>query len=173
MAIPRSQFLEILKDSYSAYYSIHDDPNELGTELPLAFRADYASRDERYWLTKSVKMWGNEKNEYAYIFAADSFTPELAGQCIEWAWQDGIPRVKPHSEHQCTNVKVIFIADAVNEETAAVVRKKSLTKNYKFGLHGYSNLLSGIMDLGTEKTVTNREGHELVPYFKKLFAARA
>ena len=65
------------------------------------------------------------------------------------------------------------LGDTVDEETAKTVRRKSFTKNYRFGLHGYSNLLSGIVDLGTEKTVTNREGHELVPYFKKLFAARA
>ena len=173
MAIPRSVFTEILKDSYSAYYSIHEDPDELGTDLPLVFRADYAVRDERYWLTKSVKMWGNEKNEYCYLFEASSFSPELAERCMDWAWQDGIPRVKPHKEHQCTNIKVIFVADSVDDETAKAVRKKSLTKNYKYGLHGYSNLLTGITDLGTEKTVTNREGHELVPYFKKLFAARA
>ena len=83
MAIPRLTFLDILKDSYSAYYSIHDNPAELKTELPIAFRADYASRDERYWLTKSVKMWGNEKNEYAYVFAADSFTPEEAEACLK------------------------------------------------------------------------------------------
>ena len=106
---------------------------------------------ERYWLTKSVKMWGNEKNEYAYIFTADSFTPELAERCVEWAWEDGIPRVKPHSEHQCTNVKVIFIADSVSPETEKAVKKMSRTKNYRFGLHGYSNLLTGITDLGTEK----------------------
>ena len=81
MAIPRSTFIDILKDSYSAYYSIHDDPEEIDTELPLVFRADYASRDERYWLTKSVKFWGNEKNEYAYVFAADSFSPEMAERC--------------------------------------------------------------------------------------------
>ncbi|MBP5750141.1 MAG: hypothetical protein J6X24_05090 [Firmicutes bacterium] len=173
MAIPHSTFVEILKDSYSAYYSIHKNLGDLGTDLPLAFRADYAARDERYWLTKSVKMWGNEKNEYCYVFEADSFTPELAEACMDWAWKDGIPRVRPHSEHQCTNVKVVFIADSVDGETANTVRKKSQTKNYKFGLHGYSNLLTGITDLGTEKTVTNREGHELVPYFKKLFAARA
>ena len=173
MAIPLSEFIEILKDSYSAYYSIHDDPEELRPDLPIVFRADYVARDERYWLTKSVKIWGNEKNEHAYIFSADSFSPELAEQCIAWALEDGLPRVKPHSEHQCTNIKVIFIAGSVSEETAKTVQKKSFTKNYKFGLHGYSNLLTGITDLGTEKTVTNREGHELVPYFKKLFAARA
>lgn len=170
MAIPREQFIEILKDSYTAYYSVVEN---IDTDLPLAFRADYCSRDEKYWLTKSVKIWGNEKNEYCYIFSAESFTPELAHKCMDWAIADGIPRVKPHSEHQCTNIKVILIADSADEETAKAVQKKSFTKNYRFGLHGYSNLLTGLTDLGTEKTVTNREGHELVPYFKKLFAARA
>jgi hypothetical protein len=120
-----------------------------------------------------VKIWGNEKNEYCYIFAADAFTPELAQKCMDWAIKDGIPRVKPHSEHQCTNIKVVLIADSTDPDTVMAVRKKSFTKNYRFGLHGYSNLLAGLTDLGTEQTVTNREGHELVPYFKKLFAARA
>ncbi len=169
MAIARSDILDILKDSYGAYYTVHDD---VATELPLGFRADYVSRDEKYWLTKSVKVWGNEKNEYCYVFTAESFTPELAEKCIDWALQDGLPRVKPHSEHQCTNIKTVFVADHVDEKTAKLVQKKSFTKNYKFGLHGYSNLLAGIVDLGTEKIVTNREGHELGPYFKKLFAAR-
>jgi len=170
MAIPREQFLDILKDSFSAYYTIVEN---IDTDLPLAFRADYRLRDERYWLTKSVKIWGNEKNEYCYVFSAESFSPELADRCMNWAWEDGLPRVKPHAEHQCTNVKVIFIADSVSEETARTIKKKSATKNYKFGLHGYSNLLTGVTSLGTEKTVTNSAGHELVPYFKKLFAARA
>ena len=172
MAIPRSTFIDILKDSYSAYYSIRERDEVPETELPLAFRADYSSRDERYWLTKSVKMWGNEKNEFCYVFEADSFSPELAERCMEWAWEDGIPRVKPHGEHQCTNIKVIFIADSVSDETAKAIHRMGRTKNYRHGLHGYSNLLTGITDLGTEKTATNREGHELVPYFKKLFAAR-
>ena len=170
MAISRDKFLEVLKDSYSAYYSITED---VETDLPLVFRADYGARDERYWLTKSVKIWGNEKNEFAYVFSAGSFSSELADRCMEWALADALPRVRPHAEHQCTNIKVIFVADTVDAETAKAVQKKSFTKSYKFGLHGYSNLLTGVTDLGTEKTVTNKAGHELVPYFKKLFAARA
>ena len=170
MAIRRSDVLDILKDSYCAYYSIHENSE---TDLPLGFRADYLARDERYWLTKSVKIWANEKNEFAYVFISDRFSPQLADECIEWALADGLPRVKPHKEHQCTNIKVILVADSVDEETARTVRKKSFTKNYNHGFFGYSNLLAGIVDLGTEKTVTNRAGHEIEPYFKKLFAARA
>ena len=171
MSISRSDMLDILKDSYEAYYTIHEDAG-MTVDLPLSFRADYGARDERYWLSKSVKIWAAEKNEYCYVFSAESFTPELAERCIDWAWEDGMPRVKPHSEHQCTNVKVVFVSDCVSEEVARVVKKKHATKSYRHGLEGYSNLLTGAVDLETGKTVTNREGHELVPYFKKLFAAR-
>ena len=61
MAIERNTFLEVLKDAYSAYYSIV--PAEEGEE-PLSFRAEYRSRDESYFFVKSANIWGNEKNEY-------------------------------------------------------------------------------------------------------------
>ena len=170
MQIARDVFLEILKDAYSAYYTLRTD---VACEFPLAFRADYAARDERYWLTKSVKMWGNEKNEFCYVFAAESFDRALAEKCVDWAIADMRPRVRPHGEHQCTNVKVLFVADSLDREVQAFLKKKRFTKSYRFGLHGYTNLLAGAVDLTTQQTVTNPEGHELAPFIKKLFAARA
>ena len=169
MSIPRSVFLEVLKDSYSAYYSIAENGEG---ELPLAFRADYKARDEQYFFIKSAKIWGNEKNEFAYVFSAPQFDPALVQRCADWAWEDGIPRVKPHKEHQCTNIKVIFVADSMDEETGKAVKKLSRTKNYRFGLYGFSNLLAGAVNLSDSSSVTNREGHELSSYFRKLFAVR-
>ena len=61
MAIERSLFLEIVKDAYSAFYTIL--PPDEDPDLPLAFRADYLSRDESYFLVKSAQIWKNEKNE--------------------------------------------------------------------------------------------------------------
>ena len=64
MAIERSLFLEIVKDAYSAYYTII--PAE-ETELPLAFRADYNAQDERYFLTKSASIWRIPGSIRSYI----------------------------------------------------------------------------------------------------------
>ena len=169
MAIARHAMLEILRDSYSAYYTLCED---VQTELPLAFRADYRARDERYWLTKSVPIWGNEKNEYAYIFSAPRLEPELLRRCIDFAWADMLPRVQPHKEHQCTNAKVIFVADALDEDSVKSLQKDNRTRSYRLGLHGYSNLLTAAVDLTEQKTYTNKAGHELAAYFRKLFAAR-
>ena len=169
MAIERSVFLEVLKDSYGAYYNLAEN---VQTELPLVFRADYRARDERYWLTKSVQIWANEKNEYAYVFSAPAFTPETVARCIDYAWEDTLPRVKPHKEHQCTNAKVIFVADSLDRAAVKAVQGDNRSKSYKFGLHGYSNLLAAAVDLNEQKTYTNKAGYELAAYFKKLFAAR-
>ncbi len=169
MRIEREKFLNTLADSFSAYYDLHMAEGE--QELPLSFRADYFSRAERYWLTKNITIWGNETNEFAYVFSAPSFDQALAARCIDYALDDGLPMVKPHKEHQYTNIKVILLADSVEQDVARYVKKRSFSKSYKFSLHGFSTLKSAIVDLGSQKTVTNSAGHELVSYFSKLFAA--
>jgi len=170
MAIDREAFLATLEDSFSAYYNIV--PNEDETRLPLAFRADYYSRNEKYWLTKSVKIWGNETNEFAYIFAAPTFDAALVDDCIDYVLAEALPRVKPHKEHQYTNFKAIFIADSFDEAARKAVTRRSFSKSYHFSLHGYSTLLTAAVDLSEEKTVTNKAGYELVKYFRKLFGVR-
>ena len=45
MSLDRLQFLDALKDSYSAYYNIVESDSR--TELPLVFEADFFKRDER------------------------------------------------------------------------------------------------------------------------------
>ena len=169
MALDRESFLKVLEDSYSAYYNLN--PNEGMTELPLVLRADYFSRNEMYFLMKQNTIWGNETNEYLYLFSAERFDPDTVNKCIDFAIADMLPRVKPHKEHQYTNVKVILLADTVAPDVARYVKKRSFTKSYKFSFHGFSTLKSAIVDLGAQKTVTNSAGHELVDYFSKLFAA--
>lgn len=169
MGIEREKFLETLADSFGAYYDLHPVEQEL--EIPLKFRAHFYSRDERYWLSKNIPIWGNETNEFAYIFSAPSFDRELAARCIDYALNEALPLVKPHKEHQYTNVKVILLADSVDKDTAAYVKKRSFSKSYKFSFHGFSTLKSAIVDLGNKKTVTNAAGNELVAYFSKLFTA--
>jgi len=169
MSIDRTEFAEVLKDSYSAYYNI--TPRE-DSQLPLLFRADYFSRAEQYWLSKKITVWANETNEYAYIFSAPKFDTELADRCIDFALEEALPLVKPHKEHQFTNVKVLLLADSFDAETRKAVQKRKFTKSYNHSLHGFTNLHCAAVDMAEQKAYPNRAGHELAKYFSKLFAAR-
>ncbi|MBR4549696.1 MAG: hypothetical protein IKO83_07255 [Oscillospiraceae bacterium] len=171
MAIERNTFLEVLKDAYSAYYSI--SPAEAEGDLPLSFRAVYGARDELFFFVKSANIWGNEKNEYAYVFSAPTFDVETVSRCTDWALQDMLPRVKPHKEHQYTNAKVIFVADSLDDATARAVQKKRFSKSYgPFSLQGYTELITAAVDLSREKTFANPAGNDLPKFFGKLFALR-
>ena len=170
MAFDRLAFLGVLEDSYAAYYNIIKE--NLPEEFPIAFRADFYKRDERYWLTKSVKYYGNETNEFVYVFSADSFTGENADACIRYALEEGLPRVKPHKEHQYTNIKVIFIANEYEPEALKAISSFRFQKSYHFSLWGYYNLLTTAVDVNDEKVWTNPAGREMKKYFSKLFAAQ-
>ena len=173
MAIERQEFLEILRDSYSAYYNIIPPEQAAApADLPLIFRADYFSRLENYWFVKSMPVWGNETNEYAYVFSAPAFDRALVDRCVDFAIEDMLPRVKPHKEHQYTDVKAIFVADGFDETVRKAVQARSFTKNYKFSFHGFTRLHTAAVDLSESKAYTNKAGYALADYFKKLFASR-
>ncbi len=170
MAIERDTFIEVLKDAYSAYYTIK--PAE-ETDLPLSFRAEYAARDEQYFLSKSANIWGNEKNEYCYVFSALSFTAEEVKRCIDWALEDMLPKVKPHKEHQYTNAKLVFVADSFESDAIRAVQKAHFSKSYgPLSLHGYTELIAAAVDLSQSKAFANRAGNDLPKFFGKLFALR-
>ena len=171
MTFSREYFEKVLQESFSAYYNIYADEEFHG--LPLAFMAEYFSRAEKYWLTKSMVMYANETNEYAYIFSAPEFDVDTVERCMTLAIEDMLPRLKPHKEHQYTNCKVIFLADTLSKDVIKAVKRRKFTKSYgKLSLEGYTNLLAAAVDMSSSKTFTNAAGHELVKYFGKLFAAK-
>ena len=173
MAIDRATFLEIVKDAYSAYYTIL--PVEEGEEeLPLAFRAEYKVRDEQYFFVKSANIWSNEKYEYCFVFSAPSFDAALAEKCMDFSLQEMLPKVRPHKQHQYTNCKVILIADSIDDATMKTVQKKKFSRSYgPLSIHGYTELLCAAVDLEKRKAGANRCGRDLEAFFGKLFALRS
>ena len=169
MGFERVEFLTRLEDSYSAYYNIV--PPAEGIDVPLAFAAEYYQRGEKYWLSKNIHVWANEQNEFCYVFSAEFFDRASVIKCIEYALNEGLPRVKPHKEHQYTNIKTVFIASSYDEDAVQEVKNRSFTKSYNHSLWGYTNLLACTVNLSDERVVTNKAGYELKKYFRKLFKA--
>lgn len=170
MSLEREAFLDVVEDSYSAYYNIIKEG--LPQDLPMVFRGDFFQRAEKYWLSKKIPIYGNEMNEYVYVFSADSFDAGTVSKCIQFSMDDGLPRVKPHKEHQYTNIKALFIANEFEEAAIEDVRRRRFQKTYNHSLWGYSNLITVAVDASTEKVWFNAAGRDMKKYFSKLFAAQ-
>ena len=170
MAIDRVEFLSVLEDSYSAYYNIIRDG--IPSDYPLIFRADYFQRGERFWLSKSIPIYGNETNEFCYVFSSDAFGLDDVRRCIDFALEDGLPRVKPHKEHQYSNIKTVFVADSFSDEAVSEIRSRRFQKSYNHSFWGYSSLLTTAVDVAGQNVWVNREGRDMKKYIKKLFSAQ-
>lgn len=172
MNIDRSGFIELLESSYARNYNIIEDDPAFPEDLPVAFRAEYFQRDEKYWLSKKIHIYVNETNEYVYVFSAPSFDESLAQRCIQFALDDGLPRVQPHKEHQYTNVKALFVYESFTPEAVKSVRKRRLHQEYHHGFWGYTDLLLCGVNPQTEEVFVNRAGNPMKAYFRKLFSAQ-
>ena len=163
----REQFIHDLRASYSIYYNIYN--NDGDTDLPLMFRADFHNRDESYMLVKSAKVWGNEQNEYVFIFSDACFDEKTVNKCLEFAKETALPLIKPHKEHNYSNIHTLFIADSIDENIRKIITSQDFNKSYNHSLYGFTLLKTVYIDLGNEEFSTNRQGHDMKKVIKKLF----
>lgn len=162
----RKTFEKSLLNTYSTWHDVF--PQDGGDTIPLIAKAEFRSRNEKYVLVKQAKLWSAENYEYSYIFSAEKLTTSMVSECIDFALADGMPKIKPHSEHMCSYITVIILADQIENDAIQKVRKSRYTKNFHFSLHGWMALKVLAKDMGDGFLYTNREGRDLIELFKNV-----
>lgn len=153
--------LECLLPSYTNYYDRNPDP-----PAPFQAAAEFHSHGESYILVKAAKLWEMDSNEYVYFSAEDSLPAEAVRLRIEAAWSDAMPQITPSDNHRNSDVTVIFLTTALDDEGRKLVRRTVRSQGYKHGLQGWSNLRIGAIELSTGRITCNRHGRDL----KKLLS---
>ena len=166
MAWDRAKLLEKLRESYEYYYDIEDGNADSG--LPLLYTATFHVRSEGYVLIKKAKIWAAETNEYAYIFSVPVLDADTASRCMDFALEDGLPKIKPDPEHRESYIIALFVADVIEDEAAKIIRSRKFYKSFKLGLWGWSALRTAAVGLEKELIATNKAGSNLVSFFRKL-----
>lgn len=147
---------------FQVYYDItREDVTE-----PFAAEAAFHSHEEQYFLLKSAKYTECDAHEYVFFATLDKLTLADAQRLDEIAWTEGLSRVKPSSIHRSTDISLILLAEAVDPDAAAYIRKLRRSKSYKFLLHGYSNYRAIAIETSSGSMTYNRLGQHL----KKLFS---
>ena len=91
-----------------------------------------------------------------------------ASRCIDFALEDGLPRVQPHPEHRESYIIALFVADVIDPEAQKIIRGRKFYKSFKFGLQGWVALRVAAVELEKELIETNKAGGNLVSFFRKL-----
>jgi hypothetical protein len=156
--------LDALLKSYSYYYNVTRE----NVQPPFVAEAAFHSHDEQYFLVKSAKLSEAEAHEYAYFATADTLTAADLATLDAAAWERGLARVKPHSSHRSTDIILVILAEHIEPEAAAAIRKLRRYQSYKHGFQGWSHYRVIALETSSKKLTYNRMGQPLKKLFRNI-----
>ena len=149
--------LPSLLKSFVRYYDIKEE----GVEPPFAAEAEFHSHEEQFFLVKQAKLSEAESKEFVFFGVSEHLTLEEAKRLDVTAWTRGMSRVVPHDGHRSSDVVLIILADQVDADAAAYLKKSKRYESYKHTLHGWSHYRVIVRDMSTGKLTFNRMGRNL------------
>jgi len=153
-----------LLKSYIRYYDIKEE----GVEPPFAAEAEFRSHEEQFFLVKQAKLSEAESREFVFFAVSGHLTLDEAKMLDETAWNRGLSRVQPHDGHRNSDVVLVILADQVDADAAAYLKKCKRYESYKHTLHGWSHYRVIVRDMSTGKVTFNRMGRTLKNVLSKI-----
>ena len=156
MEMTKQERLERLLNAYSHHYDIERDVVIDGVSFPAM--AIYYLRDENYLITKKHVLNAVENHEYVYFYLTDHLDAETLKNKIDFTRNDGLGRIKPHKEHMSSMVTMVILADTIDPEAKALLKKTRFRKNYRLALHGWMEYQIAAMEISTNSFLSNPAG---------------
>ena len=149
--------LRRLLQSFERYYDVRTE----GVAAPFAAEAEFHSHTEQYFLVKAAHLSDIDSNEYVFFALEPVLTCGRFAELSDAAWNAGLSRVRPYMGHRNSDVSLIIIAERIDDDALALVRRTRRSKSYKFGLYGWSNFRALAYEASSERTASNRLGKNL------------
>ena len=156
MEMTKQARLEKLLNAYSHHYDIEREVVIEGDRFPAM--AIYYLRDENYLITKKHVLNAVENHEYVYFYLTDHLDAATLQQQIDLTRNDGLGRIKPHKEHMSSMVSLVILADTIDPEAKALIKKTRFRKNYRLALHGWMEYQIAAMEISTNSFLSNPAG---------------
>lgn len=152
--------------AFHAYYDVNDeDPIS-----PFSAEATFRLHDEQYVFIKKAKVSELDSNEFIYFAEAGDLTEEQYREFEQVAWEDGLRRADPKTNHRNSDVTVVVVAESISPEVEKAIKKSKHYISYKFGFHGWSAYRAVAYDLSRETIIYNRRGGELKKVYSNIKA---
>ena len=159
-----TQIYEALLDAYGGYYNIQQE----GAAHPFDAEGFFSNEAQQYFLVKAAKVASVNSYEYVFFALRESLGEQELNALDQRAWEEGLSRVKPDQDHKNTDIALIVIADKLAEGIGDAIKKISHSKNYKFGLWGFTNYRLVVIESETKTVLTNRRGRDLSEFVQQV-----
>ena len=153
-----------LLNAYGGYYNIERE----GCKSPFDAVGFLSNEAEQYFLVKAAKIAFVRSYEYAYFKKCALLDKAELDRLDSCAWEDGVSKARPSTDHKNTDVALLIVADALDADVKDAIGSYKHSRNYKLGLHGFSNYRLIVIESGTDTVYTNRRGRDLTDFVTKV-----
>lgn len=158
-----TEWRDTLLEAFTAYYNIR----RLEPDDDFYATMAYHSREEKYVLTASAKLWAAESHEYAYMVTCDHLDLATAKEKIDAAMEQGLQCVKPHPEHMKSTVTALFVCQTCDKDAAKYIARFKKSKAYKLSMHGWMYGRAICLECGNQTVHAGANGKDMADYIKK------
>lgn len=152
MSVSRETMHAKLRDAYAVYF----DEEPLPEAIPhLVSCHSFHSTNECFVISKKVKLWSAETNEYVYVFSLPHLDEQAFTACRDKALEHGLAKVRPHIDHKSSFVTAVFLCDSMEGNAARMLEKTRIHKDYWFSLHGWMDFRTAAVELSTGNVAAN------------------
>ena len=158
MDMTRQERLEKLLNAYSHHYNIDRDVAVDGGAFPAT--AFFFLRDENYLVSKKHVLSVVENYEYVYFYLTEHLGAEDLQKQIDLSMKAGMSNIKPNSQHMSSFVTLVILADTIDPEAKALIKKTRFRKYFRLALHGWMEYHIAAMEISTHSFLSNPAGRE-------------
>ncbi|MDY0407751.1 hypothetical protein ACFFIS_07280 [Virgibacillus soli] len=165
-------FVHALANIYTLQFDVFRDVKLDG--MPLAFLAHYHRRDERYMITKKIKVYGVENRQVIFATTTkDKITEAYIQNFREKIEKHMHHYTIEHQEHMSTIVIGMIITNAeIDPKVVKEVNRFRKIKFLKFGLHGWAEFYLAIIQPHDKNIIVHSKGRPFVSSIEKFFLER-
>lgn len=159
-------FVNQLANKYTAFYDVYRD--EVLGNFTLPFLAIYKGRDERYMVSKKIKIYSVENQQLIFATVCNELNKEVVKQFQTTIEKNMFSYIPNHHEHMSTVVIGMLITNQkVDQSVIKEVRLFRKLKFLKFGFHGWIEMYLVMINLYDQTIHIHPKGRSFVSSLEK------
>ena len=160
---------EILENG-EEYYEISIPYQLNGVDLDAYFY--YSNRLEKHFISPKVVVSSLETFEHVIVVSREHLNAATWEELKSFVEPIESTLVTPSRRHMYSYITLIILADQIDDDMEPVLRRYRYAKNYKFTLHGWSEVHVAAVNLSNNNVIGSRPAKRTIKYCKKAFSAQ-
>ena len=158
---------EVLKKINKAYFSSHDI-TEYDNDEGLVMGAEFHLHSEKYLLSRKAQLYQMDSNEYVFVYYYPHLTLDNFEKAVAETYDQNYPKIQPNENHRSSYIVTEFMCDTYDDDVLKALKKYRKRENFQFSLHGWMEVHTALIDLGTESVNTNSDGRLTGKFLKRV-----